>query len=204
MNLRSLGTSTVLIALMAVASPAAHAVSFTTSGTIVKPLPGNFDLNLFGVTAGHSAKFANPAGSGLGISGPARLTFTYLGKEAAYNNTFEFDGITRFTNASGGSPFTVIQAAAASLLDFAFTSNGSAQLKNGHGAVSNASIALVMLSATKYLLLFNDNATVDADFDDMGVLVEASPVQLPAALPLLAGGLGFLGAISWSRKRRVL
>jgi hypothetical protein len=42
---------------------------------------------------------------------------------------------------------------------------------------------------------YNDGATVRVDF-------AAPPVPLPAALPLLAAGLGVMGFMGWRRKQR--
>lgn len=44
--------------------------------------------------------------------------------------------------------------------------------------------------------------SADLAFDNFGALATATPVPLPAALPLFAGGLGLFGLLGWRRKRR--
>lgn len=188
------------------ASGTANAATFTFSGTLVDHvLPAAFDLNVVGVSAGTTVKVADDAGDGLGVDGPATIKFTFLGKEAGYTNLFNFSfGAVNFSNnVAVNSTFNSVVAAADNLLDFFFHSNapGGGILNNGDGTVDNASIAFKVLSSTVVLVLFNDSAPVDADFDDMAVLMELGPANVtpvpvpPAALLLVSGlaGLGFLG-----------
>lgn len=188
---------------LTVASSAANALSFTLAGGETAGfLPPDFDLtpDVLGVNALDPAVFANAVGSGLGVDGPANITFTYMGNDAGYDNTFEFVfGNTLFQNSLNlvGDSVTLLQGSADSLLDFSFLSNGATALANGAGAFGNASIAIVLLSTTDALVLFNDDATVDADYDDMGIRMQLRPAEVPVppAILLLLSGLAGLGVI---------
>ena len=192
-------------------SSAANALSFTLTGQETPgALPADFDLDVLGVNKGFlPAYFANAAHSGLGVDGPGEIKFTFMGEEACFDNTFEFGfGNTLFSNSvtSVGTSITLPQLTGGSLLDLAFTSDKSAQLRNGDGAAGSASIAIVLLSAVDALILFNDDYAGDADYDDMIIRVELSEaprlseVPLPGALLLFGSGLLGLAGISLRSK----
>jgi hypothetical protein len=189
---------------LGLAAMPAGAATFTTIGSPLNTvLPPNFDLtpNVLGIDAGDAFSLQATSGSGLGISGPAELTFTFLGEDASFNNQFLFNaGAVNFTNAgtAAGTSQTV-NFTGSGLLPFSFLSDGVTAIANGAGAMANASIGFLLLSGSDAVILFNDNGSRDADFDDMAVRVQISPVPLPGAAVLLVTGLAGLG---WMRRRR--
>ena len=196
--------------LLAFASSTANALSLTVTGQeTLGALPSDFDLYVMGIGSGFlPAYFANAANSGLGVDGPAEIKFTFMGEEACFDNTFEFGfGNTLFSNSGTamGASVTLQQLTADSLLDLAFTSNTTNQLRNGQGTFDNASIAIVLLSAVDALIFFNDDYKGDSDYDDMVVRLEISKlpqlseVPLPGALLLFGSGLLGLAGISVRR-----
>jgi hypothetical protein len=175
------------------AASVAQAASFTFLGGDDYALPGNFDPSpaMPGLGAG-SHVLTNAT---LGLSGPGRVTFTFLGTEAGYDNLFHFAGESLFANHSGTNP-SVERIAGAGPLDFAFSTVSPAQLvANGASAGTWGSIAFFKLSDTSVYALYNDGAPVDADYDDMAVRMDVAPVPLPAAAWLLVAGLGGLGLV---------
>jgi hypothetical protein len=181
------------LALAAAAAPVAQAASFTFLGGGDYVLPGNFDPSpgVPGLGAG-SHVLTNAT---LGLDGPGRVTFTFLGTEAGYDNRFGFAGEQLFANHSGPNP-SVERIAGAGPLDFAFGTISPLQIvANGGSGGTWGSIALYKLSDTSVYALYNDGATVDADYDDMAVRMDVAPVPLPAAAWLLFAGLGGLGLV---------
>jgi hypothetical protein len=200
------------MALLAVTLPVG-AVSLTlVGGTSHSPLSG-FDLNssVPSVADGQSITYCKkgPGPCGLTMSGPAKVTFTYLGKEAGHTNWFvmpKMPGNPVFSTASSviGQTRSFIFSAfpGGSFLPFLFKDivTGT-KAQNGHpkNASFQNAIGYRILSATSAYLLFND-AGSDRDFDDMAVKVSISAVPLPAALPLFATLLAGLGGLAWRRK----
>jgi hypothetical protein len=58
------------------------------------------------------------------------------------------------------------------------------------------------LKVTSTLYFYSAGFTPTLTVDFSGDLALAAPVPLPAALPLMAGGLGAFGLIGWRRGRR--
>jgi hypothetical protein len=146
------------------------------------------------------------ATNGLYVDGPAKVTYTYLGKEAGFTNNLKFaagdttlftTGVSDVGDTSG--PFDIL----AGLLPFKLTSNSDADFVfNNAGATTNMNIAYLLLSATSALVFLDDyGAGPDSDFDDIGIRIDIAAVPLPAGLSLLAAGLGLLGWVG-ARKRR--
>lgn len=173
-----------------------------------------------GAANGDAITVADSFGEGLLLDGQAQLFFTYLGEEASFNNFFNLvvGNVNLFTNNSNYGDTSgpiVLSPDANGFLPFKFVSNGTGNVVNGAvaGAGALSTIAFKLLSASLnnavFLALFNDAGGPDADYDDMVIKIEARrsveitpQVPLPAALPLLAAGLGALGFTGWRRKRR--
>ena len=135
-------------------------------------------------------------------SAPGTVSFTYLGNESGFSNSFSFLGNTlNESNAVGTT--TTASVGTAGALDFSFKDSQGASFSNGTAAAPVLGFAILNGNLTPvsgpdygpfdYVLGFNDSSTGDADYDDfvVGVNFNLSPVPLPASLPLMAAALGF-------------
>lgn len=191
MNLK-LAFAGALVAAAAMA-PLAQAASFNLVGSNFSALPSDFNPSpaVPGLGAGSNVLLNGT----LGLTGPGRVTFTYLGTEAGYENQFLAGGSTIFNNKSASNPITD-QLFGPGTMDFAFrTANPLQVVQNGSSTGDYGSIALFKLSDKSVYALFNDSATVDKDYDDMAVRMDVAPVPLPAAAWMLLMGLGGLGVV---------
>jgi hypothetical protein len=205
-------------AILAAVVSSAGAVSLSlVGGTSHSPLVG-FDLSgsVPGVSNGQSITFCKKGtgACGLTMSGPAKVTFTYLGKEAGHTNWFvvpKVPGNPIFSTASSAigltKSFIFKTFPGGTFLPFLFKDiNTGTKARNGDpkNAGFQDAIGYRILNATSAYLLFND-AGGDRDFDDMAVKVSISAVPLPAALPLFAAvmaGLGGLAGTAGAVRRR--
>jgi len=148
--------------------------------------------------------------NGLSVSGPARVTFTYLGSEAGNRNYSLLSSGAEFNNTSTGlgavsTPITI----ASGLLKFAF---GTSSPAGAVGLIRNDGIAVpadnryaigysaVFNGGKSIYIYFDDIAANDRDFDDLVARADISAVPIPAAGLLLLGALAGLGAMA--RRRR--
>lgn len=145
----------------------------------------------------------------LAASSAGTISFTYLGNESGYNNSFSFSGIT-FTEANSVGT-TASASVNAGTLDFSFSDSQGASVSNGTAATPVLGFAILNGNLTPisgpnygpfdYVLGFNDSSSGDADYDDFVVGVNFTPISavpLPASLPLLAAALGFF---TFARRR---
>ena len=216
-----LATSLLALGLMAGASQAATILSLTT-GTAAQ-LDGSYNPNnaATGAGSGDNVLVADSFGEGLLLDGAATLVFTFLGKEAGFNNFFKLvvgDQLL-FTNGSAVGSSTLplsISPDAGGFLPFKFVSGSAVPLDVFNGNVSGAgalaTIAFKMIgtataNTASFLALFNDGGGPDADYDDMVIRIDAirdnqQVVPLPAGLLLLLSGLAGLGFIGRSRAKK--
>jgi len=146
--------------------------------------------------------YINP-GPGLLLNRAARLTVTFLGKEAnSLNWAFSLaGGIINSADGVGSSYSALVNGGA---LDFAFSSSagGGALAGNEGSFVGSAAIAFSKIYGNKVYAYFdNSGAGNDRDFDDMVVEISIAPIPLPAGALLLGTALGGLGL---ARRRKAV
>lgn len=157
-------------------------------------------------------------GANLSLTGavPATVTVTFLGREAEFNNMFEWDGSTIFQNSSfANNAFSNAGFASQSflnvvsgLLPFLFsTPNGDAvngsNNDNTGPQVPNFFLSFdsdgTATSGNSVVLWLDDAKDVDDNHDDMVIRITATPIPLPASVLMLLAALGGLGVLSRRR-----
>lgn len=178
----------------------------TTGGTesTLKALPGTFNPKWLTPVSQFRTNFDFKTmlqGATLWLDTQAQVTFTLVGFEAGFNNTF-VAGAGRLTNRTDGESnlgdslsFTQLASGA---LDFGFLSNGAGSLLSNGSSRTGVLLSDDLRSA---LVLFNDFGA-DGDFDDMVVRVSISPVPEPEMAALLLAGLGMVAAVARRRGRK--
>lgn len=184
--------ASAVLAAALTGAPAAQAVTFTFAGGTDFVLPDDYyPLTLTpGLTPGTTVL----ANGTLGLSGPGRVTFSYIGSDAGDSNRFLLGGTEIFNNRMESNP-PVTTVLGAGPLDFAFAFEPSQQVANGASSGFLNSIALFRVSDTSAYALFNDGWPYDQDYDDLVVRLDVAPVPLPAAAWLLMAGLGGLALV---------
>ncbi len=201
------------MAIAAASAVAATAATLSLVGGTATLLPANFNPTpaLTAPKAGDTvtAFSGNFLGQGLFLTAPeARVTFTFLGKEAGATNASieNVDGQTLGTGTPGASlSFTQVGSG---LIDFTFTTtaNGFKTITNGVGGP---------IAPTLYMAfseVFNDGKSVYAlfgdggrdfpseDYDDYVMRIDVAAIPLPAGGLLLLTALGGIAAL---RRRKV-
>jgi len=158
-------------------------------------------------------------GAQLSVDQDGFVTFSYIAAESWFTNSFHSgsDSMTENDdsfNFSGYDSITV-SVSAGDILDFSFQSatagalapvdnasgnnlEGLASITSGIGPASTSN------SLMQLVLGYNDNPelsgpSMDADYDDMLVRADFSPVPVPAAVWLFGSGL--LGLIAAARRK---
>lgn len=140
----------------------------------------------------------------------ARITYTYVGSEAANENYAATMGGVTFTEASAQGSTVTDTMLDGGLLDFLFgTSAGAPRVDGQIGMIENDGMATPASNdfaigyyqmGSSWYALFDDLAQGDRDFDDFVLKIDVAPIPLPAAGLLLLGGLGVMGAVARRRK----
>jgi hypothetical protein len=204
MKIRFLGLIFAGIMMASAAAQATPVLTITggTPTTIGAVSDTPFDLTgTTGLNSGSAITLFNSSTStpfGLGVSELGKVTFTYLGKEAGFTNTFTTTaGAFSTATSSVGNSFSAEYIAG--FINFVLGSGDGGSATN-NGAISPlVQYAISVLSDTSVIILLDDGGQ-GTDFDDLAVRVDVSQVPLPPAVWLLISAI--LGLVSFSRIRR--
>lgn len=140
----------------------------------------------------------------LGADANSRITFTFLGSSSGYVDSFKF-GVAGLgeLDTIGDSIWTNVLSGG--LLDFTFYNADHSTSFNNILDVNSPTHGFTIVDAKgvngfSYYLGYNDDYPGDADYNDFLIGVSVSEVPVPAALPLMASGLGLLGFAGFRRK----
>ena len=208
MKLKNLAVATAAAALLATGASAAS-LSLIGVGYTSQTIQ-NYDLmpNLNGKTVQYLTGDVKDASNGLSLSGPGKLTYTYIGSEAG-NSNFSASVAGSWLLSQGslvGSTVTTDQLSSG-LLNFSFQTDAPA---SAVGKINNHNVAQpddfdyaigYYTDGTSWYAMFDDIASNDRDFDDFVLKIDVAPVPIPAAGFLLLGGLGAMGAVARRRKK---
>ena len=142
----------------------------------------------------------------LSASGAGQVTYTYLGKEAGYQNIFFAPSATPVWQINvSGSPSvgaSVIKNTTGGILDFKFEGNTGNFAVNGGAWSTYSSIGLIKenYSGYDFIIGYNDSFSTHNDWDDMVIGVSIAPIPEPETYALLLAGLGLLGFAARRRK----
>lgn len=180
------------------AASSAEAATFTFTGGEAYALPADFGLPPM-LPDGYATGAPVLRNGTLGLDGPGRVTFTYFGSEAAYDNSLWTGKLALFNNQTSvaGDAATVDFGAGALPFDFQTVSLGQ-RVANG-ASQGYFGLAFYRLGDASVFALFNDSATGDRDYDDLVVRLDVAPIPLPAAAWLLLAALGGLGLVKRRR-----
>lgn len=201
-RLRSIARAAALSLGLAVSMAGAGAQTLGASGGVSSALNADFNPSWWSDASFDLGQFDLDSmwqGASLLLSGPASLSFSFVGGESTYNNAFLAGGQRIDSLGDGGlalgESFTYAQASAGTV-DFGFLSNGWGTLF----ASGSLRVGLVLAADQRSaLLVFNDAFLGDRDFDDMVIHVAITPVPEPETLLMWAAGLVGLGG--WLRRR---
>lgn len=189
------------------------ALGFTAIATSAQAITvGNLALNTYGSTMFIGTNDVINTSTGtfgqLSATASTTLKFTFLGNEAANINTLLFNDLA--------VPGSVTATGTVAINDSFLLNTGSGVVnfgfRDGITALNtiNPQFNIVFFENVDsltdesgnpfaFLVGYNDNDSIDADFDDYVVgISELTVVPVPAALPLMASGLGLFGL---SRRR---
>lgn len=207
-SLTKLTAAGALAVTMTAGLAGAATLSLDTNNSVSVNLDASFNPSPSVVGIGPGDPVTNYSGTfsgGLLVSGPAKITFTYLGKEAGYSNS-------AVSLVSGGTLSDLVAGASitfnqlvSGLVQFSFETDGDGgqSITNGGGSTSPAlDMAFRMISPTSYFALFGDGGGGnDDDLDDMVIRIDVAPIPLPAGGLLLIGALAGLAAL---RRRKAV
>ena len=205
MKIKFLGL--VFAGIIMASATAQAAPVLTVTGGVATTIGGAsdtpFDLNATtGLNSGSSIQLYNSSDTpafGLGVSENAKVTYTYLGKEASFTNTFTTGAGSFSTDGTNSVGDSFSTTSLAGFLDFILGSGDGGSAINNVSVTSPVQFAIAVLSDTSVILLLDDGGT-GTDFDDIAVRVDVSQVPLPPAVWLLISAI--LGLVSFTRIRR--
>ncbi|MEM1373658.1 MAG: VPLPA-CTERM sorting domain-containing protein [Pseudomonadota bacterium] len=199
-----------IAAIVGLSAGAATATTLSFDGATGSTVISNNDLGLGldGLTIDFITGDLKDATNGLSVDTGAVVTYTYLGFEAANSNfVSNSSGTPGFINGSSSVGDTISVTQGPGLLEFAFGTSAPASAVGffdnaGTAAPASSAYAIgaIQLTSSAFLVLFDDIAANNRDFDDIGILVKVAPIPLPAAGILLATALGGIGL--YGRRRR--
>ncbi|MFX0547399.1 VPLPA-CTERM sorting domain-containing protein [Roseovarius sp. S1116L3] len=222
MNIKKTLLSTTVAAgavgIFLMGATSASAATLSIDGGTAGVIPGGSAVNDGLGPLGLANPLAGFYGSTINLSGPAKVTFTLLGYEAGFNNTFTYGsdelnggggvgGSTGTWSAAGLDSFMAIAGAGTLAFSFSTDGNGGSTAVNGSNPDNTGPEINFFASAAgdqsgKFVYLFLDDggAGNDDNHDDLVVRVDVAPVPLPAAGILLFGALGGLAAMRRRKK----
>lgn len=135
----------------------------------------------------------------LSIDSNALFEATFLGKEAANTNFYVANGLNVMSNQATAVGSTFAFEVNAGAINFGFYDQTTGVSASNIGDNINKIAYITNDGSYKdakgnpfaFLIGFNDSGSIDGDYDDYVVGVNAVPV--PAALPLMASALGLFG-----------
>ena len=179
-----------------------------------------FDPSGSGISSTATIQIATATNQGLYLTGPANLTFQYVGKEASYTNQWGFGvssnillttsslvGASSSTSANTGYIDYFFTTTTASDFGAVIVRNGSVPSSTNYARTLGYYFINSSPTSAVWMLLFNDGGG-DKDYDDMFIKMtatwasELTPVPVPGALPLLGSALGVFGVMGWRRRRQ--
>lgn len=187
------------LAWAAMSSSAFDLVVQTPVATGVNPIT-SFDVSIAGFTATNGW-----IGELWVVDGSADVTYTYLGKEAGFSNSFFNPGGSVPTIADTDPALTAsTQFGVSGLLDFGFRTFGVDTVSNGSAGTVEPTFAIFSggTSGYKYIIGYSDGGSgPDHDYDDMVFGVNAA-IPEPQTFALLLAGLSAVGFIARRRRPR--
>ena len=182
---------TLLAAATFALSASAMAGTLTITGGSIAPLTSFSGISTAGYTSTTNDATKYDLGATLSLDHLSNVTFTFMGREAAYVNKLFTFGSGQYTNAVAVNTSVSFNYVTAGVLDFGFQSNSTGPV------FTNPSVRIAFMknaSSDKALALFND-AGWDSDYDDMGVQISVTSVPEPESYAMLLAGLGLMGTI---------